>query len=141
MSFFNNHYFRTLHGFLNVLLVLDSISFLVSALILVVMGGEWDASTINTDISPLQLLHDMVIGGAKYIQSSKFWPLVFLKVSAAVVFGASDVLNVSFSEQAHSNEAEDSRRLGALFFCVGFGCLIGPLISDHFTNMKNMYTM
>ena len=109
------------------------------------MGGKWDASTTNIDnsISPVKLLRDMVIGGTKYIQSCKFWPLVFLKVSSAIIFGASDVLNVSFSEEAHdgSNEAENSRRLGVLFCCVGIGCFIGPLISDRYTSMKNMYSI
>ena len=58
------------------------------------------------------------------------------------ITGGADVLNVSFSEKGHEdNEVKSSRHLGILFFCVGFGCLIGPLIADHWTDMKNLITI
>ncbi len=107
------------------------------------MEGEFDASKeTKEDLSILSLAYDMMIGGAKYIMSSRFWPLVFLKLTSAIIYGGADVLNVSFSEKGHENdEVGNSRRLGTLFFCVGFGCYIGPLIADNWSSMKNMNTI
>ncbi len=105
------------------------------------MGGDWDASIqdIHVHQSPLQLLQDMIIKGAKYIGSSKFWPIVLVKLSASLIYGGADILNVSFSEEGHdSNEADNSMRLGILFGCVGCGCLLGPIIADLMTSMENM---
>ena len=129
------------------------------------IGGKWDASvpatltTIDAEgsnslssslqlkPSPIQLLKDMIVGGAIYIKSSKFWPIVFIKLTGSIIYGGADVLNVSFSEEVEdenghlyvdeNDKSGNSERLGALFFCVGFGCLIGPIISDYWTSMKN----
>ena len=88
----------------------------------------------------------MVQEGVAYITGTNFWPLIFIKFSAAFVYGGSDVLNVSFSEQASGNsvfggeeqeEARTSERLGLLFCSVGIGCFIGPIVCDHFTNMDS----
>jgi len=118
---------------------LDAITYLISTLFLFLIGGNWDASKKSSHLSPLHLLHDMIVKGVQYIRSSKFWPIVFVKVSASVIYGGADVLNVSFSEEGHGmNEAKNSRRLGYLFCCVGFGCLIGPIIADRWTSMKNL---
>ena len=117
------------------------------------MEGDWDASSNSTNdakenLSILHLVYDMIIGGVQYVSSSTFWPLVFMKVTAAIIYGGADVLNVSFSEmddhhqsEFSNNQAENSRRLGALFFSVGLGCYIGPLIADNWTSMKNMNTI
>ena len=105
----------------------------------------------------------MIVGGAVYISSSNFWPFVFIKLTASIIYGGADVLNVAFSEDGYQQHehghdegssrgnsirisddeeaAANSRRLGALFFCVGFGCLIGPLIADNWTSMKRMYSI
>lgn len=40
-----------------------------------------------------------------------------------------------------STTAEQSTKLGALFFCVGLGCMLGPLVFEPFTNMDNPITV
>ena len=113
------------------MIALDSISFIISALLLVLMGGQWDVSTTKSDhISTMQLLQDMTIGGGVYIKTSKFWPIVLIKVTSALVYGGAEVLNVSFSEEGHEvNELESSRRLGALYCCIGIGCFLGTFMN------------
>ena len=60
----------------------------------------------------------------------------------SLVYGGDDILNVSFAEEDPlSTTAEQSTKLGALFFCVGFGCMLGPLILEPFTNMDNPRTV
>ena len=80
-----------------------------------------------------QQVHDMLVGGAVYVYHSFFGALVLVKASAAVVYGACDVLNVAFSEGG--DPVATSTRLGILFGCVGVGCLVGPLVLDPFTDM------
>ena len=41
----------------------------------------------------------MTLDGIRYARDSYFGPLVFLKASSALLFVATDVLNVSFSEE------------------------------------------
>ena len=101
------------------------------------------ASASLKRMSPLDKVKRMIRDGATYISSTHFWPLIFLKFSAAFVYGGSDVLNVSFSEQGSglNDEATNSERLGLLFCSVGMGCFIGPMISDHFTNMDSYHSI
>mmetsp|Transcript_15811 Transcript_15811/g.19277 ORF Transcript_15811/g.19277 Transcript_15811/m.19277 type:complete len:525 (-) Transcript_15811:130-1704(-) len=123
--------------------ILDTFSFIVSVLILIQMGGKWDASIQSAaDVHLIQKMQEMVVGGANYIMQSNFWPYVFIKLTSSLIYGGADVLNVSFSEEGPENtEAENSKRLGELFISVGLGCLIGPLIADHWTSMKNTNTI
>ena len=54
-----------------------------------------------------------------------------LKGSAALAYGAVDVLNVTFSERgSESDPSKTSLKLGILFACVGIGCILGSLITD-----------
>jgi len=78
--------------------------------------------------------------GIHYLRQSFFGPLVFLKASGALLYGASDILNVSFSQQ-ENDEKGSSIRLGVLFACMGAGCFFAPLIAERFTDMKNMRSL
>ena len=76
--------------------------------------------------------------GWSYLQSNPSWaPFVLLKFCAALVYGASDVLNVSFSERGVDGGKGSERRLGILFGFVGIGCLVGPLLVDPWTKMDD----
>jgi MFS family permease len=75
-----------------------------------------------------------------YLRSSPLaTAMVLFKSSGAILFGASDVLQVSFATIVNTSsrddtivdddeEVLDSQRLGWLFAAVGVGCLIGPLV-------------
>ena len=56
-----------------------------------------------------------------------------------------DVLNVSFSEQGENSSEIDvgksSQRLGILFAFVGVGCVLGPIIVEHFTRMEEISSL
>ena len=84
----------------------------------------------------------MTVDGAKYLSSSFFGGLVFFKASAALVTGATNVLNVSLSEKDyHSgswllNELDTEQKLGILFSITGIGCILGPLVADPLTNIE-----
>ena len=127
----------------NACFIVDSISFIISGLLMYMVGGSWDVS--DGELSKLTMweqMEDMTVEGLKYIRSSTFWPLLFLKITTCLVYGGSDILNVSFAEEdSSSTEAEQSERLGALFFMTGMGCLFGPLIADPLTKMSEPKTV
>ncbi len=143
----------------NACFILDSFSFIISGFLMYLVGGEWNvnvaddndddddggehnAPTRSKHLSVWRRAEDMAISGFKYIMEGSFRPLVFIKVSASLVYGGGDILNVSFAEEdPTSTEKEQSQRLGALFFMVGAGCLLGPILLDPFTNMKNPMTI
>lgn len=102
------------------------------------VGGTWN---VATEAEPTSLktawaqMLTMTVDGAAYLRASFFGTLVLVKASGALVYGASDVLNVSFSERVKDNHS--SERLGALFAIVGIGCLLGPLVADRLTTMSD----
>jgi hypothetical protein len=98
------------------------------------VGGRWSVSSEEPYESPWMQMSGMVTKGVSYTTTSFFGALVLLKFSSALLFGAIDVLNVSFSERG-SDEGR-SVRLGILFAIPGIGCLIGPIIANRFTNMR-----
>jgi len=94
--------------------------------------------------------------GYRYLRTKPWGPFVFLKFCAALIYGAADVLNVSFSEQSKGNnnalvDDDDydganimegsSQRLGLLFGFVGIGCFLGPIIVDRFTDMDRVTSL
>lgn len=147
----------------------DSISFQLSALILWSIGGDWlvavspnenedrqvipSSQSIADEKFPVKSLithmNQMTKDGVEYLSTSSFGALVFIKCTGGLIYGACDVLNVSFAEEGllrdnitdKQFETESSNRLGILFFMVGAGCLLGPLVSDPIINVKRTETI
>jgi hypothetical protein len=120
--------------------VVDSITYLLSAQLMWLVGGKWNVAKEESIsiANPLQLIiayKVLTYEGIQYLSKCSFAIFVTLKSTGAVTFGCSDVLNVRLSHKA-DDEARDSTRLGVLFAMFGLGCLIGPLISDRFVSMK-----
>jgi MFS family permease len=103
------------------------------------VGGKWNVSSNEPYESPWIQISEMATKGVSYTKSSFFGALIFLKFSAALLYGAVDVLNISFSERG-SDEGKTTR-LGLLFAIDGIGCLIGPLVVDRYTDMAQPKTI
>ena len=129
----------TLFGF-KACFILDSLTYLTSAYLMWLVGGTWNTATDNESIASANIMdkiHSMAVDGGKYLRASWWGCLVFLKASGGIVYGAGDVLNVSFSEPNGINDKESPARLGMLFACMGLGYFSGPLIADRFTSMQH----
>ena len=61
-----------------------------------------------------------------FVRTHDSAPYLLLKGCGALLFGASDVINVTLSQD--SNGILDPQRLGYLFSAIGIGCLMGPLL-------------
>lgn len=123
--------------------ILDSLTYLVSAYLMWLIGGTWNVATEdNTGVieSRWHRIHGMAIDGVKYTYNSFWGGLVLLKASGGICYGGADVLNVSYSEP-NGVDKNSPARLGLLFACMGVGCTIGPLVADPFTNMKEPISM
>ena len=76
-------------------------------------------------------------GIAFAIQNPILGSYVLLKGSMAIAFGAADVLNVRFSARGNANNASlTSLKLGAVFGCVGLGCILGSVVTDTGTSLS-----
>lgn len=78
------------------------------------------------------------LGGIRFLFSEQ--PLVgacaLLKGSAALAYGAVDVLNVAFSSRGtESDPSTTSFKLGLLFGCVGVGCILGSVATDALSDL------
>jgi len=127
--------------------VLDSASYAMSAWLLYRIGGEWQALSDGErnnhgNESIRKQIENMIVMGWKYVVTSSFWPLVFMKSTTSLVYGGSDILNVSFAEEdPFSTKEEQSKKLGTLFLCVGLGCFIGPILFEPFTRIDKPKTV
>jgi hypothetical protein len=63
--------------------ILDSATFIISAMFMFMVEGEWDASAASDakEQTMWERIEDMSVNGLKYIFNSKFWPIVFLKMT------------------------------------------------------------
>ena len=116
--------------------VIDSATYMASAYLMYQVGGKWNVADSHDKVyeSVWEQVRGMTVDGARYIRGSSFGGIVFLKASAAILFGASDVLNVSFSERGGMDKS--SERLGVLFALSGVGCMMGPLLVDQIRGPK-----
>ena len=118
--------------------VFDSVTYLTSAFLMYRVGGTWNVAANNElgHETILEQIKGMAIDGCHYLNNAFFGGLVFLKASGAIIYGGSDVLNVSFSQPNGIDDPYNAARLGTLFACTGIGCLVGPLLADQLTDMK-----
>ncbi|KAL7451364.1 hypothetical protein ACHAWC_003201 [Mediolabrus comicus] len=132
----------------------DSFTYLVSALFIWKINGRYNpvelderligASSDNESKFSLASFASMTKEGMNYLRSQTWGAFVLLKFSAALIYGASDILNVSFSEQMKNGDLDtegSSQRLGILFAFVGIGCFLGPLIAEPFTHMDDISSL
>lgn len=123
--------------------ILDSLTFVGSAVLMYMVGGIWsaiDRSSVKYESSLHQVM-GMTMDGCSYLRGSFFGSLIFLKASVSSIYGACDVLNVAFSERGSTTYASSSKKLGLLFSLVGVGCIIGPLIGDRYTSMHQLSSL
>lgn len=139
--------------------IIDSLSYLVSALFLWKISGKYnpketneateeelDSSTKGEDSwFSLSNFMQMAKEGISYLISQSWGAFVLLKFFAALIYGVADVLNVSFSERGENDSEIDvgnsSQRLGILFAFVGVGCVLGPIIIEPFTRMEEISSL
>ena len=135
---------------------IDSVTYFISALIISRLKGNYAVvhrndvgspirATANPAASPgsmyrlphaCQLLitfGQMAKELLVYLHNSGFGGVVFLNATAAFLWGASDILNVTVA-QINGNEQETSQRLGYLFSFIGVAYLLGPIAANFFSN-------
>jgi hypothetical protein len=117
--------------------ILDSSTYFISAIIMSTVRGNFLAknheiiekemkaegggsemkikrSVINALLNPILSYLRMSKELLQFLFTCGFGALIFLKASGNIIWGAADVLNVSFSH-IDGDEAESSRRLGILY--------------------------
>lgn len=100
--------------------ITDSLVFLLSACILAVkVNGDYSVS-VKGEKHQRKMVKEVVT----YLAKSDASPFLLFKGCGVLLFGASDVINVTFSQV---DGIMDSQRLGWMFTAVGAGCLLGPL--------------
>lgn len=138
----------------------DSLSYLVSALFIWKISGEYnpvepnETTEMNENNSELSTKESwfslsnftrMTKEGMTDLVSQSWGVFVLLKCFAGLIYGAADVLNVSFAEKGENsseiNLDGSSQRLGILFAIVGVGCILGPIIIEPCTQMDNISSL
>lgn len=136
--------------------IVDGISYGVSALFLAFVTGSYKVAEDKKDGEPrpeqkdeglslLQQFITMVVEAKQYLSGSYFGALIFLKATAALGYGACDILNVAFAEQSANGQIADdissNHRLGILFSLVGIGCMVGPLVAERHIHVERPITL
>jgi MFS family permease len=131
--------------------MIDSSSYLVSALFMWKISGEYNPVESNeaavnekseSSWFSLSNFTKMTKEGISYLASQSWGAFVLLKFFASLIYGAADVLNVSFSEQAENSSEmknlDNNSKLGILFAIVGIGSILGPIIIEPCTHMEKI---
>merc|ERR1712159_971980 len=122
----------------------SSSSFMRENILLLEEQNETTERKFATDHIPKDL-NDGSGSWALFLRGLKFLfieePLLgicaLLKGSAALSWGAVDLLYVSFSAQgSESYPSKTSLKLGILFGCTGIGCILGSVITDAISNLS-----
>lgn len=135
------------YSHISLLPVLDAATFLLSSVLIWMVRGDYRAAPEEKRNAEIQLTSDhgtSYIEGVKYLFSSYFAALIFLKGFGGLAYGACDILNVVLSEQSNGTVADDlssDLKLGAMFAFVGMGCLIGPLVTEPFVDAERPATL
>ncbi len=121
---------------------IDACTYMISAFVMGCVEGEYSvdegastkkgkdpdqkkANVLKSIRTTLQMQQDAF----RYLWNSGFFLLIFLKGSGCLIWGSSDVLNVSFAN-VEGNEAATSKRMGMLYSSIGIGCLVGPILAN-----------
>jgi MFS family permease len=122
--------------------LLDSLTFIVSAWCMYQVKGNFCVKEESHNYTSLwSHMVCMTRDGYTYLGGQIWGSLVLMKASAALIYGASDVLNVSFSERTDDTFSVPAVKLGILFAMTGAGCILGPLLSDCYTTMADYKTL
>ena len=131
--------------------LIDGASYFVSALVLSRLRGSFrvtqeaqERDNMTDDVisrsssSASQRTYVMVMESIRYLQSSYFAALIFLKGTAALGFGACDILSVAFSEDESNTTLliSPNEKVGILFSLVGVGCWLGPMVADRWVQVE-----
>ena len=71
---------------------------------------------------------------AIYLFSCGFGVLTLLKATAALVWGAEDIISTAFAEVGTTTESGKSFRIGLTFTLIGAGCFLGPTTANLVTD-------
>jgi hypothetical protein len=80
---------------------------------------------------PCAVVVDTIKDFGIYLLTCGFGIFTLLKATAALIFGAEDIISTSFAEAGTTTEADQSFRMGLTFTLIGVGCLLGPAIANH----------
>ena len=82
---------------------------------------------------------------ATYLWNCNFGWLVLMKASAGLVWGPEDIVGVQYATirdaLGHENESATAWRTGLLFSVIGIGTLVGPAVSNLWTNGNRPITL
>ncbi|MCB0190730.1 MAG: MFS transporter [Anaerolineae bacterium] len=113
--------------------IIDAATYLVSAYLITriafpskIMEGE---ATTSTEAG-----WQSFIEGLNYLRERpEVLAITLLKASSAIAFGAIEIVQVSFAEEFFPLAGNSSATLGLIYFVVGLGTGLGPIVAQHFS--------
>lgn len=81
------------------------------------------------------------VAGMQYLwQRPAILVITFLKASSAITFGGIEIVQVSFAEEFFPLWGNSSATLGLIYFVVGLGTGLGPIVAQRFSQ-NNLWPM
>lgn len=146
--------------------LVDSLTFFISALLLSQIRGNYsvnEASSTSTTaacgddeldpentLPPPEIIHSpshakswtaVVADFGLYLWTCGFAVLTLLKATAALIWGAEDIISTAFAEAGMTTESGTSVHMGLVFSFIGLGCFVGPTVANHFTDTSRPRTL
>lgn len=118
----------------SVSLVVDALSFLVSAVLVLSIPGHFEAGRVHVVESGWQNFVD----GMNYVRKDLDVGLVTL-VKALGQVGSFDIIAALYASHVFRQGQEGATTLGLMFTAFGVGAVIGPLISNRFGSSSTVW--
>src|SRR5215212_2454937 len=115
-------------------LIVDAVSFLVSATFLLSIPGQFHAEAVHELESGWQNFVD----GLKYVRKNLDVGLVTL-VKAMGQVGSFDIIAALYAAHVFRQGQEGATTLGLMFTAFGVGAVVGPLITNRFGNSSTVW--
>lgn len=135
--------------------VVDSVTYFLSAIVVVVIQGDFTVREVvrdddgngQQDSSSSSFVKSCIAAWdstkelSSYLRSCGFGMLTLLKgFGGAIIWGVEDILGIGFSTVEGNNDAT-SYRVGVTYSVVGLGCFLGALLSTLLTDAKRPATI
>ncbi len=111
--------------------LIDALTFIVSAWF---VSRIHLAANLDSETDLAESGWSAFVAGVAYLrQRPAVLVIAFIKGSAALAFGGMAVVEVTFAEKIFPMGTDGSGTLGLIYFIVGLGTGLGPIIAQYFT--------
>ncbi|MCB0209810.1 MAG: MFS transporter, partial [Anaerolineae bacterium] len=113
--------------------IIDAATYLISAYLITRIAFPAKIGEDEATASTAAGWQDFIEGITYLRQQPEILAITLLKASSAIAFGAIEIIQVAFAEDYFPLAGNSSATLGLIYFVVGLGTGLGPIVAQRFS--------